>query len=630
MQFLYPFLRKLTPHPPSATPLLSLLEIISDVHKLRQIHSQMIVTGIINDPFAASQLLCSPALTEPNYINLIFSHISSPNLFTWNTMVKKSIESHSNSIESPLLLYRQMIKTRIRPNSHTFMYLIKALGSQLDLQEGEEIHCNVVKFGFQTSPFVSSALIGFYNACGLVDKGRQLFDEMPHPSLVLWTAIIQVYVCANCSKEALILFREMREVGLMPDAVALATVFTACAQLRDLEIARMLHGFISKSGIPIDNFVSSAVLSMYCDSGNLDYAYRFFCEMPVKNTVVWNTMIHQCTKHNNLELADQLFKKMQDKDAISWNTMIRGLSCEGRYGEALDLFHEMELSGEKPNKMTLLSTLSACASLGALDTGTWIHAYIEKNKLNSDRSLDPGLIDMYSKCGSIDRAIQVFEEVHTRDVFTWTSIICGLAMHGQGKQAMDQFSRMLKAGVKPDDVTMVAVLNACAHGRLLDQGWKYFHLMEKDYNLIPKIEHYGCMIDLLGRIGRVREAYELITVMPMEPNMVIWGTLLSACRVYNEVELGEVVAKRMLQLDPSDPWIPVMLSNIYAEASRWDGVMRVRKEMKEKGLKKSPGCSSIEVNGSVHEFLVGDDSHPQHSEIHSMLKKIEIILKFYY
>ncbi|XP_042479698.1 pentatricopeptide repeat-containing protein At2g29760, chloroplastic-like [Macadamia integrifolia] len=611
----------------STTAFLSLLDTITDARKLRQIHAHMIISGIIKDPFAASQLLSSPALVESDYARLIFTQIPSPNLFSWNTMIWKLADNDAGSINPALLVYKEMLGTDARPDGHTFLYLIRALAARLDLQQGQQIHSNIVKAGFGTNQFVSSSLVGFYAACGFVDRGHQVFDEVPQPGLVLWTAIMRAYVCEKNPQEALRLFGKMRGLDLMPDAVALATIVSACSQLGNLDMARALHGFISKSGINMDAFLCSGFLGMYGESGSIDFAHRLFCEMPMKNVVVWNTMIHQYVKCDNIDLAYQLFKIMPNPDVVSWNTMVGGLSSVGRCKDALTLFHQMESSGVKPNKLTLLITLSACASLGALDTGTWIHAYLEKNRLNSESTLDPGLIDMYSKCGSIDKALQVFEKIPRRDLFSWTSIICGLAMHGHSKQALHHFHQMQEAKVQPDDVTMVGVLNACAHAGLVEEGWKLFHSMKEIYKLTPKIEHYGCMIDLLGRMGCLQGAYNLIIEMPMEPNAIIWAALLSACKVHNNVEFGEIASKRLLELDPSDPWARVMLSNMYAEASKWEAVMRLRKEIKESGMRKAPGCSLIEVNGTVHEFLVGDNSHTMQAEIHSILEKMEIMLK---
>ncbi|XP_059625945.1 pentatricopeptide repeat-containing protein At3g12770-like [Cornus florida] len=568
-----PILQTLSP------TLTTLLQTTTDPLKLRQIHAYMIVTGIIQNTFAATQLLSSPALLDYHYASSIFSRISRPDLFTWNTIIKKLSRNNTFPTDPPLLIYKQMLVTGLRPNGHTFMYLIKALQ---DLREGEEVHANVIRTGFGSSEFVSG--------------------------LVLWTAMIRAYACVELPMEAMELFRKMGEVDLMPDPVAMATVISACGLFGDLGVAQLIHGFVIKTGLYIDPFVYSSLLGTYGDSGNFDLAHQLFLDIPVKNIVIWNAIIHQSFEHNNLELAKLLYKSMPERDLVSWNTIIGGLSRAGESKEALALFQEMEFVGVKPNVSTLSSVLSACVSVGALDIGTKIDAYIQRSNFNSDGELDSSLIDMYSKCGNIEKAMQIFDKSPRKDIFLWTSIICGLATHGQGKEALDYFSKMQEAMLQPDEVTFTGVLNACAHAGLLDQGWVHFCSMEKYYNLKPKVEHYGCMIDLLGRMGRLSEAYELILEMPMEANNVVWKALLSACRVHKNVDLGEVAARRLLELDPSDSWSRLMLSNMYAEDCRWDGVMRLREEMKAKGLRNSAGCSSIEVNGTNNGFLIGEDS----------------------
>ncbi|KAG9450193.1 hypothetical protein H6P81_010158 [Aristolochia fimbriata] len=508
--------------------ILPFLETISQIRKLREIHACMIVSGLVNDPFAASQLISSPALSDISYAFSMFRRIPEPNLFIWNTMIRKCHDPDDHfAIPSPLLLYKEMLQVGTRPNDHTFVYLLKSLTTQQQIREGEEVHTFVVKFGSAGSQFVSSVLVGFYVACGFLESGHRVFDEMLHHGLVLWTAIIRGYLCANRPKDAVRLFLDMQKEGLVPDAVALAVVISACGQMGVLDTAKGLHGFVIKSGVKFDPYINSGLLCMYGDCGHLDLALAAF----------------------------------------------------------------------------------SCAKVGALDMGIWVHAYAEKNFMNTDGSLDPALIDLYAKCGRVERAIQVFERVPREDLFSWTSIICGLAMHGHAKDALDFFSRMMEEGIQPDDVTLVGVLTACSHSGLREHGYQYFHSMEKVYNIIPKIEHYGCMVDLLGRLGHLREAYDLIMRMPMKPNSVIWGSLLSSCKVHKNVKFGEVAAERMLELEPDDLWVRIMLSNIYAEACLWDQVMKLRKEMKEKGMTKMPGCSTIEVDVVVHEFLVGDGVH---------------------
>lgn len=436
--------------------------------------------------------------------------------------------------------------------------------------------------------------------------------------------MVRAYSIMGFSMEALDLFRHMISASIRPDPVALATAISACRQLGHLGLAKMIHGFTLCSGTQIDAFVSTELLRIYGDHGELELARKLFDEMPIRTPVAWNAIVHQYVKNDLIDVARQMFVEMPNRDAISWNTLISGYSQAGHCREALELFHDMELSSVRPNELTLCTILAACASLGALEIGMWLHAYIERNNMNFDGCLDHCLIDMYAKCGSIEKAVQVFEKIPMRrDLYLWTSVICGLAMHGQADHALRLFSQMQEVGVQPDDVTLVGVLNACAHGGLIDEGYKYFHSMEKVYGLKPKIEHYGCMIDLLGRGGQLQEALDIIVGMPMEPNAVVWGTLLSGCRVHNNVKLGEIAAMKLFELDPCDPWARVMLSNMYAEAHDWGGVTRLRKQIKGGEMKKAPGCSLIELSGEVYEFLVRDSLHPQHAEIYTMLENIE-------
>lgn len=542
-------------------------------------------------------------------------------------MIKKLISNSSeNNIGKltslPLSFYSRMLNAGVKPNGHTFTYLIKALVGQ-GVTGGEVVHASVIRNGFELNQFVSSSLLGFYTHCGFVDRGRQVFDEMLQPGLVVWTSMIKAYVSTKDPLKALEMFDMMRKASVMPDSIALAIILSACALMGDLNISKAVHGFTIKSPIEIDEYIDSGFIAMYGACNCFDLCYQFFLEIPQKNTVMWNTMIHQCVEHENLNLAHQLFESMPKRDAVSWNTMLGGFCRVGQYKEALALFNEMERSIDRPNKTTLSVTLFACASVGALDIGTWIHAYIEKNNMNFDGSLDSSLIDMYAKCGNIDKAVLIFENSAKQDIYVWTSIICALALHGLGNKALRFFYEMKDSGIQPDDVAYIGVLNACSHCGLLDEGWRVFNSIRK-----PTIEHYGCVIDLLGRMGCLREAYDLLKDMPMDANEVIWGTLLSACRVHNNVELGEVATSRLIALEPSNPWAQVMISNIYAKESRWDVVMRIRKEMKERCFKKSPGCSSTEVNGEVHEFVVGENSlHPCHREIQLMLETIENVLR---
>lgn len=292
------------------------------------------------------------------------------------------------------------------------------------------------------------------------------------------------------------------------------------------------------------------------------------------------------------------------------------------------MFREMQIAGLCPSYVTLVSVLPAILRLGALGLGKWVHVYAMKKDIEANDELVSALIDMYSKCGSMYLALQVFEEgLSSRNAVTWSAIIGGLAMHGRAKDAIEYFSKMEQTGVTPTNVTFIGLLSACSHAGLVDEGRSYFNKMIRVYGLSPKIEHYGCMVDLFGRAGPLEEAEELVSNMPMKPDDVIWKALLGACKIHGNVEMGERVGKRLVELVPHDSGCYVLLSNMYASLGNWNAVAKVRLTMKERDTVKDPGCSWIEIDGMIHEFLVQDDSHPRKNEIHSMFEEMADRLK---
>lgn len=298
------------------------------------------------------------------------------------------------------------------------------------------------------------------------------------------------------------------------------------------------------------------------------------------------------------------------------------------FDEALGLFQRMQIKRVMADKYTVVALLTGCAQAGALEQGKWIHGYIEDNRIKIDAIVGTALIDMYAKCGCIGRALENFHCLQQKDTASWTSIICGLAINGKSREAVELFTKMRRAGFKPDDITFIGVLSACSHGGLLDEGRLYFNLMES-YRIEPKLEHYGCLVDLLGRGGLLDEAEELILKVAggsIDVAIPLYGALLSACRVHGNVNMGERMAQRLMEMASGDSSVHTLLANIYASYDRWGDVMRVRRKMKDLGVRKVPGCSSIELDGIVHEFLVGDLSHPEMHDIYSLLDKMVDIL----
>lgn len=360
-------------------------------------------------------------------------------------------------------------------------------------------------------------------------------------------------------------------------------------------------------------------------------AQKLFDAMPERSLVSLTAMLTCYVKHGMLREARLLFEGMRVKDVVCWNVMIDGYAQHGCPNEALVLFREMLGKKVRPNEITVLAVLSSCGQLGALECGRWVHSYVENRGVGVGVKLNlrvgTALVDMYCKCGSLEDARKVFDGMVGKDVVAWNSLIMGYGIHGFGDEALQLFHEMLRVGVRPSDITFVAVLTACGHAGLVGKGWEVFDLMKSRYEMEPKVEHYGCMVNLLGRAGRVREAYDLVRSMEVEPDSILWGTLLWACRIHNDVSLGEEIAEFLVSNDLATSGTCILLSNMYAAARNWVGVAKVRSFMKESGVEKEPGCSSIEVNNRVHEFLAGDIRHRRSKDIYSMLGKMNGLLK---
>lgn len=357
------------------------------------------------------------------------------------------------------------------------------------------------------------------------------------------------------------------------------------------------------------------------------YAQQLFDTMPEKSVVSLTAMIRCYVKHGELDKARVLFEEIEERDVVCWNVMLDGYTRHGFPNDALLLFRQMLVAKVKPNEVTVLSVIAACGQLGALESGRWLHSYIENNGIEGNVRVCTALIDMYSKCGSLEDARLVFDRIKDKDVVVWNSMILGYAIHGFSRDALQLFNEMYMIGHRPTNVTFIAILSACGHSGLVREGWSFFHSMKDEYEMEPKIEHYGCMVNLLGRAGHLEEAYDLVKNMKIEPDSVLLGALLGACRLHGNIALGEEIAEFMVGKKLANSGTYILLSNIYAATGNWDGVARVRTLMKDSGVQKEPGCSSIEVNNKVHEFLAGDLKHPKSKEIYMMLEEMNRWLK---
>ncbi|XP_057844755.2 pentatricopeptide repeat-containing protein At3g12770 [Cryptomeria japonica] len=568
---------------------LSILNSSTNLNTVKQLHALTLVTRYHRNVFLETKFVSKYAMFGClESARLIFHKSYKPDVFLYNAMLIGL--SRSGKPREIISLYYRMRKSNVQPDNFTFPAVLKACGEIRSLQDGKEIHYHVVKSGFELNLFVGAALIDMYVKCQSVEDARQVFENMPTRDVVLWTSLIVGYVQNGCANEGLQLFHQMRLGGVNPDSLTMASAISACAQLGGLKEGKRLHAFVIRNGFELDLSVGNSLVAMYAKCGSVDVAH-------------------------------QLFDMMPDRNEISWNAMIAGYAQNGHAKEALRIFSQMlEAHNIKPDLVTMVSVLPACSHLGAFQQGTWIHDYVIRSGFELNVSVATALIDMYAKCGSVGHARQVFDKMPKRDVVSWSAMISGYGMHGHGKDALSLFSRMQQTGMKPNDVTFISVLSACSHAGMLDEGWRYFSSMSQDYCIKPRGEHYSCMVDLLGRAGFLDEALDFINKMPLEPHVGVWGALLSACRIYRNIELGEVAARHLIEIDPGHSAYYVLLSNIYSAEGRWHDVAKVRSMMRDRGLKKTPGCSFIEVNAKVHAFLVGDRSHPQSEKIYSMLE----------
>eukprot|EP01018_Ginkgo_biloba_P032087 Gb_22769 [translate_table: standard] len=554
-------------------------------------------------------------------------------------------------LKEALHILNHAMDQRIDPS--TYACLLQECVNKKALSEGKLIHIHMRERGIEPDNFLGNILLTMYAKCGSLVDARKVFDQMPKRNVVSWTVIIAAYARHGYSEEALTLFYQMQSTGVQPNPFTFATVLPACANLADLEQGKEIHKEIVRIGFQSDAFVGNALVDMYakCGSienarhvfdkmperdvvtwtalitgyvqnGHIDEALELFKKMPARNVVSWNAIVSGYAQSGHIDKALMVFQQMPERNVVSWNAMIAGYAQNGYGEEALKLFQQMQLADVNPNSETFAIVLPACANLAAMEHGKEVHEVIIRSGFQSDVSVGNTLVGMYAKCGSIENARFVFDKMPQRDVVSWNALISGYAMHGCGKEALQLFEQMQPSGMNPNHVTFVGVLSACCHSGLVDKGLQYFDCMSQYYHITPAMEHYGCMIDLLGRAGRLDEAQDVIDKMPVKPDAAVWGSLLGACRIHTNVELGEHAAERFLELDPKSTAAYVLLSNIYAAAGRWDGIEKVRKMMKDRRVKKRPGCSWVVVNKQVYAFLVDDRSHPQTEKIYEELESL--------
>lgn len=488
----------------------------------------------------------------------------------------------------------------------------------------KKMHAQMVKFSLSQSNFLVTKMVKICDQNGEIEYASVLFRQVLEPNIFLYNAMVRAYTHKKMHSLAVNLYKRMlrdnnNEEPIFPDRFTYPFVIRSCGGLSCAKLVKQVHGHLCKNGLKSSNVIENSLLDVYVKCDKMDEAHKLFDEMTERDVFSWNSLISGHIKLGQLKMARLLFEEMPNKTIVSWTAMISGYLKIGCCGDALDVFRRMQMVGVKPDWISLVAVLPASAQLGALEVGKWIHFYAAKNGFLVKTCVCNALIEMYSKCGSLNEAWQVFDQMSERDVISWSTMIGALANHGRAHEALGLFQEMLRATVEPNEITFVGLLSACGHAGLLEEGLKYFDSMKNVYNIEPGIEHYGCLVDILGRTGRLDRALEVIKNMPMKPDSAIWGSLLSSCRKHRNLEIAVTAMEHLLELEPDDTGNFILLANIYADLGKWHGVSRMRKFIRSKSLKKTPGCSLIEVNNIVQEFASGDNSKPFSKDLHLIL-----------
>ncbi|KAK3418737.1 hypothetical protein EUGRSUZ_H03307 [Eucalyptus grandis] len=516
---------------------------------------------------------------------VLFDEMPHRDVVAWTTMIAGY--SSNNYYDESWAVFCEMVRGGKEPNEFTLSSVVKACKGMRSLSHGVSVHGWAIKLGLDASMYVENALLDLYaTCCSSMDDACVVFRHIQAKNEVSWTTLITGFTHRGDGYSGLNVFRQMLLEGAELNPFSFSIAVRACASIGSQVFGLQLHASAVKHGFLFNLPVMNSILDMYC---------RCCC----------------------LSEASQCFHEMHEKDVITWNTLIAGYERPDS-SEALIIYSKMESQGFQPNCFTFTSVTAACGNLALTKCGQQIHGVIIRRGLERSMGLANALIDMYAKCGSINDSHRIFISMSHRNLLSWTSMMIGFGAHGQGREAIKLFDDMVRSGIRPDQIVFMAVLSACSHAGLVDEGLRYFELMS-EYNVTPSQEVYGCVVDLLGRAGRVEEAYQLIESMPFRPDESVWGALLGACRAHRLKKLGKLVAQRVLELRPRLVGTYVTLSNIYAAEGKWGEFARVRKLMRGMGSKKETGRSWIDVGNQIFSLVAGDKMVPRVHEILGLL-----------
>ncbi|VVA19888.1 PREDICTED: pentatricopeptide [Prunus dulcis] len=534
----------------------------------------------------------------------LFERMPERNEYSWSTMI--AAFSQGGRLDDAIALYER--DTGKGVGTQTAM--VTAYAQNGRIHEARHIFHEIAN----PTVVTWNAMVTGYAQNGMLEEAKDIFYKTPVPNAASWAAMISGFIQNGQSREALEVFAELHSSGIVPNHSNFTSALFACANIEDVEMGRQIHCFVIKTRNHFNSFVGNGLISMYakCKSTDVSQACRI---KGVGDSVSWLSESH------TLDDARKTFEQMPRRDVVSWSAIISAYEQAGQADTAFKLFFEMLWRGLKPNESTITSLLSACGYLGATKLGEQIHALIHKLGLDTCLFVCNALITMYFKCGILD-GLGIFREMPDRDIVTWNAVLTGCAQNGLGKEAVEVFKQMETTGISPNETSFLALLCACSHAGLVDEGWTYFNSMSQHYGITPSVYHYTCMVDLLGRAGWLSEAEDLIKSMPVKPDSVIWEALLGACRIHRNTELGQRVAERLFQMGTKRSGTYVLLSNMYASRGMWGKVREIREMMSDRGVTKEPGISWIQIKNKVHYFLMGEKAHDEIKEINMAVNEL--------
>ncbi|KAL1330210.1 hypothetical protein HN51_047361 [Arachis hypogaea] len=591
----------------------------------KQLHARFFLFSITPNNFLGSKLVTFYAKCNlMHHARKVFDEIPSKNSFSWNAMLMGY--SFNGMFHKTLdLFYTFSFTHTVCIDNFTISCVLKALSSLFcSSNSAKEVHCFVIRGGLDRDLFVMNALVTCYSRCDQVVLARKVFDGMPERDTVSWNSMISGYSQGGFYEECKRLYLEMLGV---PDAATVASVMQACGQSGDLVFGMEVHQMVNDSGMEMDMLLCNAVIAMYAKCGSLDYAQELFDEMSEKDEVTYGSMISGYMVYGFVDKAMAVFREMARPTLSNWNAVISGMVQNNQYERVLDLVQEMQASGSRPNAVTLASVLPSFSYFSNLRGGKEVHAYAVRRNYVQNIYVATAIIDTYGKLGFIHGAQKVFDQSQSRSLIIWTAVITAYAAHGDASLALGLYARMLDEGIKPDPVTITAVLTACAHSGLVDEAWDIFNSMPSNCGIQPLMEQYACMVSVLSRAGKLSEAADFISKMAIKPSAKVWGALLHGASVYGDVEMGKFVCDHLFEIEPENTGNYIIMANLYSRYGRWEEADDVREKLKGIGLQKIRGSSWIETSRGLISFIAKDVSNERSDEIYALLEGLLSLMR---